>query len=192
MNTVDKVLGFSLQESFFMDKYIYPSKNARNEIPSYEPKKTPNHGLVYKYPQLRYGTNRRHKPSTPPQQPPTNRYENDPTDNDALYDLHRNPPSQTFVPPHRPLRNCRGRSTAHRNIQIRRNRTIHINHLIDRPSNDMSGHASPPGMNSSTSPMNGIVKQNGDTIGRRHQLSRHSDNRSSQHRHRLNKLFVLV
>ena len=28
---------------------------------------------------------------------PTNRYENDPTDNDALYDLHRNPPSQTFV-----------------------------------------------------------------------------------------------
>lgn len=149
--------------------------------------------MSYKYPQLRYGTNRRHKPSTPPQQLPTNRYENDPTDNDAPYTIyietlrvkrlyHLNAHFEIVI--------VGANRRPHRNIQIRRNCTIHINHLIDRPL--ICPPCSPPGMNSSTSPMNGIVKQNGDTIGRRHSYRLRSDNRSSRHRHRLNKLFVLA
>ena len=168
MNTVDKVLGFSLQEPFLWTNIYTRQKTPGMKSQASSRKKLPIMGSCTNTRNFDTGqidaTNRQLLHSSRPQidmkttRRITMRY--------TIYIETLRVKRLYHLIAHFEIVGADRRP--HRNIQIRRNRTIHINHLIDRPSNDMSGHASPPGMNSSTSPMNGIVKQNGDTIGRRH------------------------
>lgn len=80
----------------------------------------------------------------------------------------------------------------HRNIQIRRNRTIHINHLIRSTVERYVRPCLATRHEQQHKPYERHRKAKRGHNRPSTQLSRHSDNRSSQHRHRLNKLFVLV